>query len=484
MFILDKVIVYSASDLAAAARCEYALLRAFDARLGWGPPVAAEDNLLERTSRLGDEHEQRHLDELRTRVGDNVTIIGRPTYTHDGLVAAADATRNAVDRRSPVIAQAAMFDGRFVGFADFLVLKDGSYRLCDTKLARSVKVTALLQLAAYADSLRKVGVPILEDVELALGNGVVVPHPVSELLPVYRTRRTVLEKLLDDHYAAGAAIEWGNQSVRACLHCPECQAEVQAHDDVLRVAGLRTSQRARLIDAGITTVAQLAEKTGSISGLPDAAAAKLTLQARLQVSPLVDGKPVYEVVDPPALSGLPPSSPGDLFFDFEGDPLWTSDGRSWGLEYLFGVLEADETFTPIWAHDRFQERAALRQFLDLVQKRRERYPDMHIYHYAPYEKTALLRLAGNYGVGEEEVDDLLRRNLLVDLFPLVRNSIRVGTKNYSLKSLEPLYMGDELRSGDVTTASDSIVMYDKYCELNAQGQVDEAAVVLADIEDT
>ena len=36
--------------------------------------------------------------------------------------------------------------------------------------------------------------------------------------------------------------------------------------------------------------------------------------------------------------------------------------------------------------------------------------------------------------------------------PLVRKSIRVGTENYSLKSLEPLYMGTELRSGEVTTA--------------------------------
>ena len=65
----------------------------------------------------------------------------------------------------------------------------------------------------------------------------------------------------------------------------------------------------------------------------------------------------------------------------------------------------------------------------------------------------------------------------------MRNSIRVGTTNYSLKSLEPLYMGDELRTGDVTTASDSIVMYDKYCDLLSQGNVDEAAAVLADIED-
>ena len=63
----------------------------------------------------------------------------------------------AVERRAPVIYQAAMFDGRFVGFADFLVLEGQRYRVRDTKLARSVKVEALLQLAAYADTLAACG---------------------------------------------------------------------------------------------------------------------------------------------------------------------------------------------------------------------------------------------------------------------------------------------------------------------------------------
>ena len=49
----------------------------------------------------------------------------------------------------------------------------------------------------------------------------------------------------------------------------------------------------------------------------------------------------------------------------------------------------------------------------MVARRRKRYPNMHIYHYAAYEKTALLRLAGRYGVGEDEVDDLLRSGVLV-----------------------------------------------------------------------
>ena len=143
MFVIDDVVIYSASDLAAAARCEYALLRAFDAHLGWGPAVAPGDELLARTAKLGDAHEQRHLDELRAEVGENPTIIGRPAYSLAGLIAAAEQTRQAVNQRSPVIVQAAMFDGRFVGFADFLVLEQDSYRLRDTKLARSVKVTAL-----------------------------------------------------------------------------------------------------------------------------------------------------------------------------------------------------------------------------------------------------------------------------------------------------------------------------------------------------
>lgn len=482
LLVLDGVVVYSASDLAAAAKCEYALLRAFDARLGWGPKITGADDLLSRTARLGDEHEQRHLKELRAQVGDSAKIIERPVHTKAGLIAAAEATHEAVARMAPLIAQAAMFDGRFLGFADFLLLEEGGYRLRDTKLARSVKVTALLQLAAYADSLRRSGVPILGDVELALGNDTLVSYPVDELLPVYRYRRQVLEELLDRHYAAGVPVRWEDESVRACLRCPECQAEIEATHDVLLVAGLRTTQRARLIDAGITTITHLAEHQGSIVGLSGKATDALCVQARLQTSARVDGKPPYEVVAPNALSGLPPPSPGDLFFDFEGDPLWTVDGKSWGLEYLFGVLGADGCFTPIWANNRMEERQALRRFLDVVRERRERYPDMHVYHYASYEKTALLRLAGEYGVGEEEVDDMLRDSILVDLYPLVRSSIRVGTTSYSLKYLEPLYMGDELRTGDVTTASDSIVMYARYCGLLDQGNAVEAAAVLADIE--
>jgi predicted RecB family nuclease len=479
----DGKVIYSASDLAAAARCEYALLRAFDAKLGRGPTVSVEDELLARTATLGDEHERRELHDLRAEFGGDVTIIGRPPYTDAGLRAAFDQTMRAVERRSPVIYQAAMFDGRFAGFADFLVLAGDRYRLRDTKLARSVKVEALLQLAAYADTLTRHGVPVADEVELVLGDGAVASYRVDELLPVYLPRRAALQRLLDGHLTGGAAVSWEDQHVRACFRCPECDVQVREHDDLLLVAGMRVSQRARLIDAGVGTLHDLADHAGPISELSARTVTALTAQARLQVADRVDGKPPYEVLDAQPLMVLPDPNKGDLFFDFEGDPLWTVDGREWGLEYLWGVLTTGDEFTPYWAHDRASERQALVDFLAMVRKRLKKHPGMHVYHYAAYEKSTLLRLAGRYGVGEHDVDEMLRNGVLVDLYPLVRKSIRVGTESYSIKYLEPLYMGNELRSGEVTTATDSITQYARFCALRDEGRADDAAIVLKEIED-
>ena len=485
MFVTGDSIVYSASDLAAAARCEYALLRDFDAKLGWGPAAPAEDDLLARTAVLGNEHERRELDRLRDEFGDGVAVIGRPAYTLAGLAAAAEATRRAIAGGAPAVYQAAMFDGRLVGFADFLVRDDEQYRVIDTKLARSANVTALLQLAAYADALAASGVAVAPEAELHLGDGSAARYRVRDLVPVYRSQRARLQRLLDEHHAGGVAVRWDDEGVGACLRCPLCAEQLHATDDLLLVAGMRVGQRDKLIDAGITTVSELAQHAGPVPDLAPGAVGKLTAQARLQVRQRETGTPRFEIVDPQPLTLLPEPDAGDLFFDFEGDPLWTVDGQEWGLEYLFGVLEAGPagTFRPLWAHNRVDERKALTDFLAMVAKRRKRRPNMHIYHYAPYEKTALLRLAGRYGVGEDQVDELLRSGTLVDLYPLVRKSIRVGAESFSLKALEPLYMGAQLRAGDVTTATGSITSYARYCELQADGRCDEAASVLKEIED-
>ena len=95
--------------------------------------------------------------------------------------------------------------------------------------------------------------PVAPEVELVLGDGAIASYPIDELLPVYRPRREALRRLLDGHFAGGAAVSWEDEHVRACFRCPECTIQVRAHDDLLLVASMRVSQRARLIDAGVIT---------------------------------------------------------------------------------------------------------------------------------------------------------------------------------------------------------------------------------------
>ena len=44
-------------------------------------------------------------------------------------------------------------------------------------------------------------------------------------------------------------------------------------------------------------------------------------------------------------------------------------------------------------------------------------------------------------------------------------------------------MGSELRTGDVTTAADSINAYARYCDLRTDGRGDEAEIALKEIEE-
>ena len=525
MFLLDGNVVTSASDLSAASVCEFAFLRRIDAKLGRIDSVPDPvDAMLERTSKLGDEHEHRVLE--RYRQGQSVIEIARPErMSRAALEAAAHDTRLAFTQRADVIFQATFFDPgfgpatadgqiTFLGFADFIVRQnDGAWLLQDTKLARHARVTALLQLAAYAEQLERIGVQTAGSVELLLGDGSVSRHRLDDIRPVYRRRKQRLVQIIAERLAATAAVAWGDPRYTLCGRCASCETEVQAHRDPLLVAGLRLTQRARLASGGIRTIEELGASVGGIDGMADSTLAALRTQARLQLRAVADTAPPVDLYNPGALTALPEPNPGDIFFDFEGDPLYsegdapeggvpegdapeggvpegdapaasaTGSTTRWGLDYLFGLVEVDETFRAFWAHTWAEERVALTEFLAYLAERRAQYPGLHVYHYAAYERTHLLSLAARHGVGEDEIDQLLRENVLVDLYPLVRKTVRVGSRSYSIKKLEPLYMGAELRSGDVTNAADSITEYAAARDLSAHGDAVEAQRMIDSIAD-
>jgi AAA domain/RNase_H superfamily len=114
-------------------------------------------------------------------------------------------------------------------------------------------------------------------------------------------------------------------------------------------------------------------------------------------------------------------------------------------------------FRDWWAHDRQQEKLAFEQFIDWVFDRWKRNPGMHIYHYAAYECCAVRRLSTRHDTRQDEVDDLLRNNVFVDLYQIVRHALRIGEKDYSIKTIEILYRFK--RAIDLKTASGSIVQY-------------------------
>ena len=69
---------------------------------------------------------------------------------------------------------------------------------------------------------------------------------------------------------------------------------------------------------------------------------------------------------------LPEPSPGDLFFDFEGNPFWDTDGS---LEYLWGILDAErQLHAALGARPRDASGRAFEQFVDLVHERLARVP--------------------------------------------------------------------------------------------------------------
>ncbi|TDN91846.1 bifunctional RecB family nuclease/DEAD/DEAH box helicase [Microbacterium sp. BK668] len=570
-------IVWSASDLKAAAECEFAWLRAIDAKLGRVAAVdEPEDATLVRAGLLGGEHERRVLAEYRARYGDKVVEIPETRSTDaEALARAVELTNAALASDAVVVYQAAFATSEFVGFADFLLRESsttsttsttpttsaaeggrsgterdgeptGPWIVQDTKLARHARVTALMQLAAYVAQLDRLGVARSRRVELLLGDGTVSEHEASDLLPVFELRRERLRALVADRRldlgAAGPAIAWGDDrgelGVIACGRCATCDAEVIAHRDLLLVAGMRPIQRERLRAAGMTTIDALAGAASAPDHMSPDTFAMLRTQARLQlespaglgipplIAPVAAVQPVpviepipglqpvaelaeapaptatatlvaappvpvptYEVVHPKALGALPRPDLGDLFFDFEGDPLYTEtpalpgDPVQWGLDYLFGFVDLDERYSALWAHSFAQERQALERFIDLVNLRRMQHPGMHIYHYAPYEPTHLLSMAARHGTRESDVDRLLRDGVFVDLYPIVRRALRVGSRSYSIKKLEPLYMGAEVRTSDVQKGDDSIVKYVQARALEDDGQDAAARGILDDLAD-
>jgi len=424
----------------------------------------------------GLEHEREYLAKLR-REGLSISEIP-PELP---FAVAAERTGEAMAEGVDIIFQAALADGGLHGYADFLRrtdaktdLGDYGYEAWDTKLARSPSADHIIQLCVYSELLAAVQGSPPRSMHLVLGDGRERSFRFEDFTFYYGIARDRLESFLSKPPA--------DLYPQPCRHCELCRWRGHcttrwAEDDHLTlVANIRRSQIMKLTNARVETVRSLARlgKEGRIPGLSDDTLNQLRSQAQLQIHKRDTGEDKIEIL--PASDGrgfarLPMPDPRDLFIDFEGDPLYPD-----GLEYLLGLYYHEEgrpLFRVFWAHDHAEERRSFERLMDLLVKHLRRYPNARVYHYNHYEETAMKRLASRYGTRESLLDDLLRGRKLVDLYKVVREGLRISEPGYSLKNLEIFYMGE--RTGEVKTAGESMVVYQRWQRTQDPGLLDRIA---------
>lgn len=423
-------------------------------------PEPIEDPTLELVRKKGFEHEALVLAGLEADLGGAVKINDKAP-----LAEKVASTLAAIQSNAPLIYQAAFADDSWMGLPDYLLRRDGEpirYEPEDAKLAHKPKVEHVLQLALYAELIEKlVGDGVGEGV-LRVASGDPVTFDLREF-------RFILRRLMGEFEAFAQTKDHVTRAVpcKACRLCDyrgRCNAEWRAADSVFFVAGVSFAQVLKLEVAGVTTLTQLANAPPEkVTGMEDKTVAKLSAQAKLQLRARDTGQIPVETILPlepgRGFHHLPSPDAGDLYFDMEGDPFFGD-----GLEYLFGVwgpiAGQEPNFRGLWAHGEAEEKAAFEQLIDMFAEHLERNPNAHIYHYARYEPNALKRLAMRYATRELVLDDMLRERRFVDLLVVVRQGIRAGVESYSLKELEKIY--GQVRAGDVTTAADSIVEYERW----------------------
>lgn len=486
MRIINDELVFSPSDLVTYFQSPFAswMDRAACQDKEWLSRLDQEDPLMTSLAKQGSAHEAAFNLSL-ARDGRQLVDIAR-----DDVSAMFYATMSAMRAGADVITQGYLQRGRIAGIADLLVktpsasnFGDWLYEVWDTKLSRSMKPYFAIQLCAYADMLEGIQGRLPENVSIVLGNAERVPLRAEDYMPFYRS---LLQRFLDmqDRFDPnkmpdpGESADFGRWSSFA--------TELLEERDHLRlVATITRGQIKSLKKAGISTATELAtSRLERVPRIGDPVLAKLRRQAALQLSSKGKVKPDWELVDhdigiPTGLRLLPPASTKDIYFDLEGFPLIEG-----GLEYLWGATfyaeDGSRDFIDFWAHDEEQEKAAFMAFVDWAYGRWITDPGMHIYHYAAYEISALRRLMGRYGVREHEVDQLLRNNVFVDLYQIVRQALIVGEPRYSIKNIEHLYR--EKRQTEVASGNDSVVVYEGWREA-PDGADWRTSKVLRDIRD-
>ncbi|MFZ0814295.1 MAG: TM0106 family RecB-like putative nuclease, partial [Candidatus Sulfotelmatobacter sp.] len=435
----------SASDLSNHLHCSHLTALNYTVATGRNKAPDWTDPDTAVLQQLGNEHENKYLEHLKAR-GFKMADLRNIQLDQQG----AEETKEAMKEGADVIAQAVLVSGRWFGRADVLrrvevpsSLGAWSFEVYDCKLARETKAATILQLSFYSDLLAQIQGIVPMFMHVVSPSELFTPESflVTDYAAYYRLVKSRLEQAVDSNPSDDTTDAEPNPHCDVCRWWKKCDAEWRRDDHLSLVAGISRLQRKQLGIWDINTMAQLASSTkqqrpeyGSKEGY-----VRIREQAKLQVEGRETKRPVYELFDNAGLARLPEPSPGDIFFDLEGDSFVGTEG----MEYLFGFVrrnpDGNLSYERRWSFNPAEEKAAFEWFVDTVMQIWAKHFDMHIYHFTAREPSALKRLMGKYATREDAVDRILRGQLLVDLHRALKQSIRASVEEYSLKTLEQFF---------------------------------------------
>ncbi|HEU5309023.1 MAG TPA: TM0106 family RecB-like putative nuclease, partial [Acidimicrobiia bacterium] len=394
MHVLDSgSIALSPSDLTGFAACEHLTQLELAALRGDVERPKRDDPMLDVLSRRGGEHETKQLARFRAE-GRIVVEVEYPDNTAAALADAEARTLDAMRAGADVIYQATFFHDGWRGHADFLLRVDTpsphlgawSYEVADAKLARRVKAAALLQMCAYSEQVERLQGVAPQQMHVITGDGEQHPFKLTDYSAYYRALKARFGELVE-RARTDPGITTYPDPVDHCGICrwaDVCKSRRRADDHLSLVSGMRRDQTRKLTAVGIATRRDLAvaDPELTVAGIGEATDERLRHPAELQVKGEGHEPPIFELLppEPPAADGpdhawpqrgwalLPSPSPGDLYFDMEGDPFTIDDDVSGpGLEYLFGVAwhepDGAQRYRAFWAHTRAEEKEAFEAFV-------------------------------------------------------------------------------------------------------------------------
>ena len=468
--------LYSPSDLSSHSSCKHLTqLNKLHARGDIADPQVFENKVLIMLQERGMEFEKNHLQQLKDEGIKVLEISNEDAH-------AEKKTIEAMKAGTDVIYQAQLKeDGKWSGRADFLMrvekpskLGDWSYEVWDTKLANETKAGTILQIGLYSERVAQIQGITPEYM------GVIKPegkerYRYDEHAAYIRLVKRNIEDAIANEY------ETYPEPVSHCDICrwwKNCNLIRRDDDHLTFVAGMGKSQMNEFRLNNVDTLEKLANLEFPVPFVPTKGVKetynKLREQARLQYTSRTDGnKPIYETLDieeGKGLNKLPEPSENDIYLDLEGDRMVEPDG----LEYMIGYVHKGK-YHALWAKNEREEKIIFEQFIDFAFKLKQKDPSLHIYHYAPYEVTAFKRLMGKYASRENEIDRFLGSHTFVDLYTVVKQSVRASVEKYSIKDLE-IFFGYE-RKMDLRVLSS----YKSQLELLLQtGNIDKLTKKTAD----